>query len=108
MRHPPHPLSAAIRGRCLKVPAWAGDTDIQRSLGEEERAVSASKKAKDKAQAAKGKVKKGAGKALGEIVASAAAHHVAAVMSWARYSTAGSTGSCLSSRKNGTHCGCCL
>jgi uncharacterized protein YjbJ (UPF0337 family) len=36
--------------------------------GRKEWAVSASKKAKDKAQAAKGKVKKGAGKALGDPV----------------------------------------
>jgi uncharacterized protein YjbJ (UPF0337 family) len=59
---------ATIRGRCLNVPAWAVDTHIQWSLGEKEQAVSASKKAKDKAQAAKGKVKRGAGKALGDPV----------------------------------------
>jgi uncharacterized protein YjbJ (UPF0337 family) len=36
------------------------------SLEREEQVVSASKKAKDKAQTAKGKVKKGAGRALGD------------------------------------------
>jgi uncharacterized protein YjbJ (UPF0337 family) len=59
---------ATIHGRCLNVPARAVETQHATLSGRKERAVSASKKAKDKAQAAKGKVKKGAGKALGDPV----------------------------------------